>query len=447
MKKQRSFLMVGGVNPPSVKLSPGGERIANASIPAFALIPMLQHAGSPAVCLVRPGDRVQEGMLIGKADGVRSANVHASIPGTVVRVEQATGADGTASVSALIEFGGEFARTGKPRERNEWEMLSPTDLLGRIHSSGVVGLGGGLLPTHLKLGRQAVHKAAFLIANGVECEPSLHADVSLMREKSREIAVGMLICKRILEAEHLVLAIGQSHEEELAPLFREAFDDAAQCRIAALPERYPQGHEDLVRKSIIDLAAWADGAGTPGAGGRECVVLNVATLFAVYEAVVLDRPLIERFITVTGSAVRRPGVLKVRIGTRVGDLFEECGGLVEPPGKVVLGGPMRGVSVTSLDFPVTKGVSGIVAFTRSEARTGPEVPCIRCGACVEACPWGLVPTRLHKLIARGSITAALSEGLSQCTECGCCAFACPSRIPLVDSLRSGKRLGALRHHD
>ena len=177
----------------------------------------------------------------------------------------------------------------------------------------------------------------------------------------------------------------------------------------------------------------------------ECVVLNVATLFAVYEAVVLQRPLIERFVTVSGSAVRGP-VLKVRVGTRVGDLFEECGGLVEPPGKVVLGGPMRGVSVSSLDYPVTKGVAGVMAFTQAEARVGSQLPCIRCGACVEACPWHLVPTRLNKLIERGAIAAALAEGLSSCTECGCCAFACPSRIPLVDGLRKGKKLGAFDSH-
>ena len=407
---------------------------------------MLQASGHAGPVLVRPGDKVQEGMLIGKAEGARSANVHSSIPGAVVRVIETKGADGLACQAALIELGGEFGRTGKPVSTSDWEKVPRAELLGRISSGGVVGLGGSLLPTHLKLARERGRSVSFLIANGIESEPSLHADVCLMKEKSREIAVGMRICQRILDAARVVLAIGELREGDLVPLFQEVFTDTAPgFEIMALPGRYPQGHEDLVRASVLARAVSSNG--TAGfVEDAECVVLNVATLFAVYEAVVLQRPLIERFVTVSGSAVRRPGVLKVRVGTRVGDLFEECGGLVEPPGKVVLGGPMRGVSVSSLDYPVTKGVAGVMAFTQAEARVGSQLPCIRCGACVEACPWHLVPTRLNKLIERGAIAAALAEGLSSCTECGCCAFACPSRIPLVDGLRKGKKLGAFDSH-
>jgi electron transport complex protein RnfC len=366
------------------------------------------------------------------------------LPGIVVGVSEAKGADGVVSQAALIEFGGEFGRTGRVFTPSDWERLGRNELLGRIRACGVVGLGGGLVPTHLKLAREPSRPAAFLVANGVECEPSLHADVCLMREKSREITTGMSICQKIIDAARVVLAVGEPYEEELAPLFRDAFAHTTQgFEIMALSQRYPQGHEDLVKASVLARAAGSNGAEV---GLVECVVLNVATLFAVYEAVVLQKPLTERFVTVTGSAVKRPSVLKVRIGTPVGDLFEECGGLIEEPGKVVLGGPMRGISVSSLSYPVTKGVAGIMAFTHAEAGGGRQLPCIRCGACVEVCPWGLVPTRLNKLIEKGNVTEALAEGLSSCTECGCCAFACPSRIPLVEGLRKGKQSGASRNH-
>ncbi len=445
MKRQRSFLSIDGAGQPSVLPSPESRRISNAAVPSYALIPMLQHSGVPARCLVRPGDRVQEGMLIGKAEEARSANVHSSVPGTVVRVDTATGADGTGCTAALVELGGEFERTGKPFSLRDWERLSSEELLGSIRSCGVVGLGGGLLPTHLKLAGEPGRSAGLLIANGLDCEPSLRADSSLLREKSREILTGMLICRRILGAAHMALAIGQESAEELVPLFALATKDAGQeLPVVPLPSGYPMGHEELVRAAVFARTGTADGV--QGNSSGRSVVLNVGTLFAVYEAVVRGRPMIERVITVAGSAVRRPSVLKVRIGTRIGDLFEECGGLVEPPGKVVLGGPMRGLAVSSLDFPVTKGVSGVLAYTRSEARTGPEMPCIRCGSCVEACPWGLVPTRLHKLLDRGDMAAAFAEGLSTCTECGCCAFVCPSRIPLVESFRLGKRRGAAGSH-
>ena len=170
----------------------------------------------------------------------------------------------------------------------------------------------------------------------------------------------------------------------------------------------------------------------------DSVVLNIGTLYAIFEAVVNDWPLIERVLTVTGSPVAVPRNLKVRLGTRIGDLFEECGGLTGSVGKVVVGGPMRGLAVDSLDTPVTKALTGVMAFTAQEARVRTEWPCINCGDCVEACPWDLVPTRLYKLIKKEDFSAAEREGLSRCTECGCCAFACPSHIPLVHVLRGGK---------
>jgi electron transport complex protein RnfC len=205
-----------------------------------------------------------------------------------------------------------------------------------------------------------------------------------------------------------------------------------ECEIVLLPPRYPQGNEQLVVASIV-------GAPSPVATSASTVVLNVGTLLALFEAVVLDRPLIERVLTVTGDPVRTPRNLKVRLGTRIGDLFDDCGGLVAEPGKIIIGGPMRGIAIDTLDVPVTKGTAGVMVFAGADARTPTEWPCIRCGSCVEACPWDLVPTRLYKLVQQGDLSAARKEGLARCTECGCCAYACPSHIPLSAVLRGGKQ--------
>lgn len=422
-------LLRGGVNPPDSSLISREAAIANAVVPSIAVIPMLQHSGRAAICVVKPGDDVREGMLIGRADGVRSANVHSSIPGRVVEVRRLPPREGCDAV--VIELGGEFDRSGKPRTLHGWEKLSRIDLLGKIQSAGVVGLGGELVPTHLKLAKTPGKAGSLLVANGIDCEPSLSADYALMREKPGEIVEGLRICQALVGAARVVLALGED-AEGLVPEFERAFKRTSlQCEIALMPSRYPQGNEQLVLSSL-------DGA-RPSGPRASSVVLNVATLFAVYEAVVMDKPLIERVLTVTGMPVAAPRNLKARLGTPVGDLFDDCGGLTRQPGKIVVGGPMRGVAIASLDVPVTKGTAGVTAFAGAEARTPREWPCIHCGICVEVCPWDLIPTRLHKLIQQGEVETAMSEGLSRCTECGCCAFACPSHIPLVDILRTGKR--------
>jgi electron transport complex protein RnfC len=415
--------------------------IENAAVPSTAIIPLLQHQGPPAHCVVRPGDHVREGMLIGKADGPLSANVHSSIPGTVREVRPIELPGGRSADAVVIELGGEFDRSGRPRVTRAWDALSRLDVLGRIQAAGIVGLGGGLVPTHLKLATAPGAGVEFCVANGVDCEPSLSADNALMREKPAEIAEGLRICGKLLGARRLVLAVGGA-EEDLPGLFEGIFREKGMtCDVVVLPSRYPYGHEQLVMAAV-------DGAppGSAGPEGRRGKVLNVATLLAIYDAVVLDKPLIERVLTVTGGAVAVPRNLKVRLGTPAGDLFEECGGLARPPARVVIGGPMRGSAVLSLDTPVTKGTSGIVAFSRSEVRPSAPHPCIRCGLCVEACPWGLVPMRLHKLIRQGRADLAAAEGLGRCTECGCCAFACPSNIPLVTELRAGKESAGRESH-
>jgi len=424
-------LLKGGIDPPSVTTVPPGSAIVNAALPSRALIPLLQHAGAPARCLVKPGDLVREGMIIGRAEGLRSAHVHASIPGVVREVRPFTLPTGESCEAVTIELGGSFETSGKPTVRRAWDGLHRADLLQKIRAAGVVGLGGESLPTHLKLAADAGRAVSLLAANGLDCEPSLSVDAALLRQKPAEIVEGLRICQSLLSPRRTVLALGD-HSEELVGEFERLIDRCGMtAEVLVLPARYPQGHEQLVASAI---------SGTPPGADPTVTVLNVATLLAVFDAVVLERPLIERVMTVTGSTLSRPQNLKVRLGARVGDLLEECGGQPATQ-KVVMGGPMRGVSVQSLDLPVTKGTLGILALGASEARAPAELPCIRCGACIEACPWGLAPTRLFKLVRIGKATAAFREGLSRCTECGCCSYVCPSRIPLSSILGQGK----LRH--
>ena len=243
--------------------------------------------------------------------------------------------------------------------------MSRLDLLDRIRTAGVVGLGGGSLPTHLKLALPPGSTSPMLVANGVDSEPSMSADDALLRGKAAEILEGLRVCQALLKPVRTVIALGE-HSEDIVPELEGILRQSGmKADVKVLPSRYPQGHEQLV---LAALQGTAPGAVTPA------TVLNVATLFAIFEAVLLDKPLIERVLTVTGSAVARPRNLKARFGTGINDLLDECGGLTSPPGKLVMGGPMRGVSVDSLDVPVTKRTCGIVAFGAADARPGAELP-------------------------------------------------------------------------
>jgi electron transport complex protein RnfC len=385
--------------------------------------------------MVKPGDHVNEGMLIGKADGLGSAHVHASIPGIVVDVRDYCLPTGQTCSAVTIELGGEFETSGKPRAHRQWDRLSPAEILDRIKSAGVVGLGGESIPTHLKLVMPAKNSSSLLVANGVESEPMLCADEALLHEKAVEIVEGLRICQSLLNPARTVIAIGQ-HLKGLMPALQQVVrQKGAKAEVLVLSSRYPYGHEQLVLSAL---------GFPPARGGQKLCVLNVATLNAIFEAVVLDKPLIDRVLTVAGSSLAHPQNLKVRFGTAVRELLEECGGLSMATGKIVMGGPMRGVSVDSLDLPVTKATAAVVTLP-GPARPFAELPCIRCGSCIEVCPWDLVPTRLFKLVRIGNTAAAEREGISSCTECGCCAYSCPSRIPLVAVLRDGRR--ALRGPD
>jgi len=426
----------GGIHPEEHKEVTRKRHIWNAAIPSHCIVPLLQHAGAPAEATVKRGDRVREGMLIGRAAGSVSAHVHSPIPGVVTELRDLFLPSGVKTTAVVIRLEGEFDRLGKAPQRHEWAKLSRRELLGLIQEHGVVGMGGSSVPTHLKYqlpkGRECTH----LILNGCESEPYLSGEHRLMVEHPEEIVEGLQIAAAILRPAHVVVGIEANKPDAIAAVQRVVKEGGLDVRVYPLKVKYPQGDEKQLVRAV--MGEEIPSGGSPIDVGA--VVSNVSTVMALFEAVCLWKPVIERVVTVSGDAVANPSNLKVRIGTTIGELIQECGGLVKEPERIVCGGPMMGATVTDLSTPVTKDTSAVLALTAAEVHAGEETPCIQCGRCVRSCPMGLEPTLLYKLIDHREYAAAVENGLADCVECGCCSYSCPARIPLVEGMRSGKQV-------
>lgn len=426
----------GGIHPPERKEATRSSGVHNAVLPSIATIPLQQHIGSPAECVVSKGDVVREGMLIGKAGGFVSSAIHSSIPGTVTGITDLVLPTGVKTRAVEIELEGEFDRLGKTQDTVSWGEMGRDELLASLQDHGVVGMGGAGFPTHVKYSVPKGSRAELFVVNGVECEPYLSGDHRIMLERTAELFEGIRIVERILQPDRIAIAVEANKPDAIEHLRTFARERDVAVEIIELAVKYPQGDEKQILKAIT-------GREVPSGGlpiDIGAVISNVSTVFAVYEAVVLDKPVVERTVTVSGGAIANPSNLKVRVGTPIRQLIEECGGLTSVPEKVVAGGPMMGFAILDLDTPVTKTTSGILALTSKEARDGRAHPCIGCGGCVAVCPLGLNPTRLFKLVDHMEIEVAVAEGLMDCKECGCCAYTCPSHIPLVQGMRLGKQL-------
>ncbi len=435
MKGLKTFSR-GGVHPPGKKYLSENKPIKNAVISDLSVVAMSQQLGSPSECIVNPGDIVREGMLIGKSTGFISGNIHSPVPGTVKEISDIYLPNGSISKAIVIEMEGEFDRLGKEIIETSWSHLSGKELIEIINSNGIVGLGGATFPANVKFSIPRGKKVEYLVINGVECEPYLTADHRLMLEKADQIIEGLQIIASIIKPEKLVIGIEINKENALESIREAAIRADLDLDVIGLNVKYPQGDEKQLLKAVT---------------GREvpsgllpieigCVVSNVGTVHAVYEAVVLGKPLIERVITVSGGAIKNPQNLKARIGTPISSLIEECGGFTENPAKVIVGGPMMGFTIYDLDTPVTKGTSGILALTAGEVKGAAQTACISCGRCIAACPMGLNPTTLFKFIDHSDYESAENIGLMDCKECGSCGYVCLARIPLIQGFKLGKRM-------
>lgn len=431
-----------------LKLKPAESGLAygpirNAVIPSIAVFPLLQHTGSPADCLVSPGERVREGMLIARAAGPVSASVHASIPGVVTARRPIRLPNGEVSDAITIRLEGEFERLGTTSAAEDG-ATSREALLSILRESGMVTLDSQAVPLHVFWKMPRGRHVETLIVSAIGEEPYLGVDQCLFADRGEALIEGAKLAITLLGPRKIVLVIeaAPTADEELPPVVRALEDAAASAGVTFSPAvagvHYPRGSQrELVRTA---MGRRLESGASPLSVGA--LVTNVSTLVAVRDAVHGRRPLIERYVTVAGDAIASPATLRVRIGTRLKDVIDECGGFSELPDRVVVGGPLTGSAVYDLDTPVTKNTQAVLALSKRESGGGRRAPCIECGRCLTSCPEDLNPVRLFKQIEHGQIDPAVDSGLMECIECGSCSFVCPSNIPLLETLRTGKSLSS-----
>ncbi len=430
---------IGGIHPNDMKLS-AGSSIRELPVPAEVKIPVGQHIGAPAVPIVKAGDAVKVGQLIAQAGGFVSANIHSPVSGKVKKIEDFVDANGYRKPCITITVEGdewEESIDRSPAIRREITM-EPAEIINRVKEMGIVGMGGATFPAHVKLSVPPGKKCEALIINGVECEPYLTSDHRLMLEHGEEILIGVKILMHALSVDKAYIGIENNKPDAIENLSRLATSFEG-ITVQPLKLRYPQGGE----KQLIDACI-----GRQVPSGKlpidvGAVVQNVGTVYAIYEAVQKNKPLIERVVCVTGKPLREPSNLLVRIGTPVKNLIEAAGGMPEDCGKVIGGGPMMGRPYSNLDVPIVKGSSGVTLMNKEDSKRPEPQACIRCAKCVGVCPMGLEPFLMSKLAMLGRFDDLRAENVMDCIECGCCSFTCPSARPLLDFIRVGKaRVGA-----
>ncbi len=424
---------VGGIHPQANKHTQAFP-IEAVPPPRRVIIPLSQHIGAPNEARVSVGDQVKLGQLIGQNEkAFVSSPVHATIAGNVVEIAPKPHTLGQ-NIPAIV------IQTEEAQPVLEWapiktDVLSqePTDLRNRIREAGMVGMGGATFPTHVKLSPPEGKPIDTLILNGAECEPYITADHRMMLEYAEQIIKGAQAVQYILGVKRCYIGVEENKPDAIDTLKQAAANTDIQ--VVGLKVKYPQGSEKHLIKALLNREV-PPPPGLPMDVG--VVVQNVSTVYAIYEALYLGKPLIERVLTVTGSGIKTPKNLKVRIGTPISEVIAYCGGLTGDAGKVILGGPMMGMAQYTLDVPVIKGTSGILVQNKSEVVMGGYRDCIRCGKCVEACPMLLVPSLIGIYAEKLLFEEADATGAMNCLECGCCVYVCPSKRPMVQMIKHAK---------
>jgi electron transport complex protein RnfC len=425
---------IGGIHPKENKFS-AGKKIQTADIPQLVAIPLAHYIGNPSEAIVKKGDVVKVGQMIGKANGFISAHVHASVSGKVNKIDVQLDASGYKRPAVFIDVeGDEWLETidRSPEIKRECN-LSKEEIIKKIQDAGIVGLGGATFPAHVKLSPPPGKKAEVLIINAVECESYLTCDHQLMLEHPEEIMVGVSILMKALEVKKAIIGI-ENNKKDAIELMAKTAKGFAGITVEALKVQYPQGGE----KQLIDalIGRQVPSGKIPVEVGA--VVQNVGTTFAIYEAVQKNKPMIDRVVTITGKDAPNPSNYRVRLGTMLSQVVEQAGGVPDGTGKIVGGGPMMGRSLMNLNIPTAKGSSGVVYLREADAIRKPVKNCIRCTKCVTVCPMGLEPFLLMAQSERNMWKEMEDNRTMDCIECGSCSYTCPSNRPLLDYIRFGK---------
>ena len=435
--KIRTF-RIGGIHPEENKLTHEVPTQV-APLPKLAIFPLSQHIGAPAKPVVAKGDKVKVGTVLAEAGGFVSAPIHSSVSGTVAKIDTSFDATGYRKPVIIINVEGDEWEESIDRSETLETVeahpeLTPEEIVERIKNAGVTGMGGAGFPTFIKLCPPPTAKAECVIINAVECEPYITSDYRLMMEHADEILEGLKLLMKAAKVDKGYIGI-ETNKPKAIQLLTEKTAQLPQIEVVPLKQRYPQGGEKQLVDAVIRRQVPAPPAIPVNVGA---IVQNVGTAFAVYQAVMKNKPLFERYTTVTGKQLSQPGNFLVRMGTPMKDLLALCGGIPEGEHKLLAGGPMMGKALNTDEVPVCKGTNSVTLISGEEAVRKDPDPCIRCAKCVGACPMGLEPYLLATLSAKKNWERAEREDIVSCIECGSCQFTCPSHRPILDNIRLGK---------